>query len=435
MKILMQKCLAHCARRVVARERPFVIGITGSYGKTSMRNAITSMLVANGFSVATPNGNYNNEWGFPLGILGFGSPGRSATGWLAVLLGAIGRAYGKSADYPKYLVLEYGADHPGDIKKLCAIAKPRMAVMTGVSSIHAEFLGSLDDVAREKSTLAKAVPEDGCVFVTADDNMAGQLVTGAVAPVERYGYDVSADVQVREEQLTIKPDANFLPGDVFATTTLTVTSKTQTYFIELKNLIGKPVGSMVAGAIIVAEKLGLLSGQIDRGLSNMTAVPGRLHLLPGIRGTLVIDDTYNAAPAAMQAALQTLLLFPVVGEARRIAVLGHMAELGPYHEKEHAAVGKLVADLGMDVLLTVGEKARDIARAAKAAGMEAGKIEEFETPHDAGRWLDRHIRQGDVVLVKGAQSARMEKVVKEIMAEPLRARELLVRQYGSWLES
>ncbi|MBI2485182.1 UDP-N-acetylmuramoyl-tripeptide--D-alanyl-D-alanine ligase [Candidatus Uhrbacteria bacterium] len=433
MKRILQIFLAHCAKRVIYRYKPFIVGITGSYGKTSLRLAIATVLKQAGYNVATPRENYNNEFGFPFGILDKKSPGRSATGWLELTLEALGMAYGKTRAYPKYLVLEYGADHHGDVARLCAIARPHAAIMTGVSAVHAEFFGTLEDVAREKSTLAKMVIPGGAVFVNADDAMRDQLVGGANAPIERYGCDVSADVQVREENLTVKPDGQFLPGETFATFALTITSKTQTYFVELKNIIGRPASSMVAGAIAVCERLGLSPEQILRGLEALEPTAGRLRLLPGIRGALIIDDTYNAAPAAMQAALETLPLFTMVGEARRIAVLGHMAELGQYHAQEHERIGKMVVELGIDLLVTAGEKARDIARAALSAGMAREHVYEFESPEEAGKWLDDNIRAGDVVLVKGSQSARMEKVVKEIMAEPLHANELLVRQYGGWV--
>ena len=135
------------------------------------------------------------------------------------------------------------------------------------------------------------------------------------------------------------------------------------------------------------------------------------------------------------AALEALAAFRPAGEARRIAALGHMAELGPVSEEQHRALGHLVVQTGVDLLVTVGEMSLDTRRAAIGSGLGEEKAVHFATPVEAGRFLDRAVKQGDVVLVKGSQSARMEKVVKDLMAEPLRAPELLVRQYGKWLRT
>jgi len=198
---------------------------------------------------------------------------------------------------------------------------------------------------------------------------------------------------------------------------------------------GRPVASTIAAAITVAEHLNIDVVDIVSSLSKLSSAPGRMRLLPGIKGTLILDDSYNASPEAVRVAVETLADFDPVLGARRIAVLGSMAELGRYVEDEHRHVGFIVAEMGIDVLVCVGEPARDIARSAIEAGLQAEHVEEFETSVSAGRWLDHNLQPGDVVLVKGSQSSRMEKAVKDIMAEPDRAGELLVRQDTRWLET
>ena len=200
-------------------------------------------------------------------------------------------------------------------------------------------------------------------------------------------------------------------------------------------MAGRPVASTAAAVIALGEHLGLDVVDLIASLSKMSSVPGRMSLLPGIKGTLILDDSYNASPAAVRAAIETLADFDPQEGARRIAVLGSMAELGRYTEDEHRHVGFMVAEMGIDILLCVGEAARDIARSAEEAGMKKETVHEFETSVAAGRWLDQELRRGDIVLVKGSQSSRMEKAVKDIMAEPLRAGELLVRQDARWLET
>ena len=163
--------------------------------------------------------------------------------------------------------------------------------------------------------------------------------------------------------------------------------------------------------------------------------PGRMHPIAGIKGSLLLDDSYNAAPASMLAALEVLKQFIVVESARRIAVLGKMAELGSLTQDEHRMLGLRVAEGGVDLLVCVGEPAQDIRQGAMEAGMPEDHIQFFPDAKEAGRWLDREVKKGDVVLIKGSQSARMEWVVKDLMAEPLHAPDLLVRQDSKWLET
>jgi UDP-N-acetylmuramyl pentapeptide synthase len=162
-------------------------------------------------------------------------------------------------------------------------------------------------------------------------------------------------------------------------------------------------------------------------------VSGRLRPLAGIKGSLILDDSYNAAPASVVAGLEALQQFtPGEEYDRRIAALADMAELGTLSEQEHRAIGTLVATTA-DLFVAVGPQMRFAIEAAEAAGMDKNKIEWFKDSVEAGRYLDRIIEKGDVVLVKGSQSQRMEKAVKDIMAEPGRAAEFLVRQEEAWL--
>jgi UDP-N-acetylmuramoyl-tripeptide--D-alanyl-D-alanine ligase len=157
--------------------------------------------------------------------------------------------------------------------------------------------------------------------------------------------------------------------------------------------------------------------------------------IPGIKGSLILDASYNAAPASMGAALDVLASFTPQEGTRRIAVLGHMAELGQHSEQEHRLIGLKVGEVGVDLLLTVGELAGHIRQGAMEAGILEDHTQHVDSPEEAGRWLDREIRKGDIVLIKGSQSARTEKIVKDVMAQPLQAKDLLVRQEEIWLNT
>lgn len=434
MKTLIAKILKNLARKTVEAYKPIVIGVTGSQGKTSVRMAIASMLEHAGRSVRTSDQNYNNEFGFPLAILGMKSPGRSSLGWLKVLFSARRLSCGKDKNFPEILVLEYGADKKGDIDYLVSISRPTIAVLTGVSAVHSEKLGSVEEIAEEKSKLGKAVGKEGLVIVNGDDAHREILTAGVSAQIVHYGFSKDADVMIENIKLMTRPDGWFSSGDTAASLSVLVRGRKHSYSLEMKNVVGKPVAMTSSAAVAVAEHLNLDAMDIISSLSNIKSAPGRMSLISGVKGSLILDDSYNASPAAMKAAIETLAEFdPVVG-ARRIAALGYMAELGRYSEQEHKAVGAMAAEMGVEILLCVGEPARDIARAAAEAGMKRENIIELSSSVEAGRWLDRNVVSGDVVLVKGSQSSRMEKAVKDIMADPLRASDLLVRQYGKWLE-
>jgi UDP-N-acetylmuramyl pentapeptide synthase len=198
--------------------------------------------------------------------------------------------------------------------------------------------------------------------------------------------------------------------------------------VRISGSLGKSQAYSAAAAAIVGLHLGLNLVQVTEGLTRYHGIPGRLRVLPGIKDTVIIDDTYNAAPAAMHLALDSFAAFPA---QRRVAVLGDMLELGKYTFEAHQEIGNRVGDIAQ-VLVCVGEKAKIIADAA-ANQMEQKNIYTFHTSEEAKQKVQELLQAGDLVLVKGSQGKRMEKIVEEIMAEPERKRELLVRQSRSWL--
>ncbi|MEK7619858.1 MAG: UDP-N-acetylmuramoyl-tripeptide--D-alanyl-D-alanine ligase [Patescibacteria group bacterium] len=423
MKHLIQNLITSKAKKLLAIHKPLVIAVTGSVGKTSVRNAIASVLSAK-FRVGTTIKNYNNEFGVPLTILGAESAGKSIFGWLKVL-------FSSPKVMPEVFVLEYGIDRPGDMKHLCEIAAPDIAVMTRISHVHAEYFRSIEELAEEKAVLLQHAKQ--LVVLNADDPRVLGLEGHAHCPILTYGFSSAANVRASNYLLQTREDFSFEPGEHFSTITADVTTQDgDGLALELQNLLGQHSVSALLPAIAIAKHLGLTREQILEKLPTTQFEPGRMNPIPGIKGSLIIDSSYNAAPASMEAALEVLRGFSPVESARRIAVLGHMAELGQYSEQEHRMIGLKVGEIGVDFLLTVGERARDIRRGAIEAGIPEDHTQHFDTPASAGRWLDGEIHKGDIVLVKGSQSARTEKVVKDVMAEPLRAPELLVRQTDYW---
>lgn len=424
MKEFIQNLIAQKAKRLVEKYHPIIVGVTGSVGKTSTRDAIATFLSTT-FDVAPNFKNYNNEFGMPLTIFGKKSPGRSVFGWLSVL-------FSSPRKFPQVFVLEYGIDRPGDMDALCEIATPTIAVMTRISHVHAEFFRSVEQLAEEKAKLLETVPENGLVVLNADDPRVMGLAQHARAPYRTYGFSGAAHVRAVDYGLWTRDDFSFEPGELFSKLSFGVVSNHSRLDIEMKNVLGRSTASAVLAGVVVARHLGVSDEQIRSVIPRLVFEPGRMNAIAGIKGSLILDGSYNAAPASMQSALEVLAEFHPAESARRIAVLGHMAELGQYTEQEHRLVGMKAQEIGVDVLVTVGEMARDTRRGAIEAGMTEVHTQHFSDPVEAGRWLDGELRKGDIVLVKGSQSARMEKVVKDVMAEPMRASELLVRQDAYW---
>jgi UDP-N-acetylmuramoyl-tripeptide--D-alanyl-D-alanine ligase len=426
MKKFIQKMLANKAKKFVLKHKPIIIAVTGSVGKTSTRNAIATVL-SKKYKVAKTLDNYNNEFGVPLAILGVKSPGKSIMGWLSILMS-------QPKEIPQVYVLEYAIDHPGDMKYLCDIAKPSIGVMTAISPVHVEFFRSVEQLVEEKAYLLESVSDDGLAVVNADDPKVIGLKGHLKSPTVSFGFSDKADMRAVYYDLETRNDYSFEPGEKFSEVGITVRSpKNESIEMKLPNFLGKAAVNSVLAACTVARHLDVSWDEIVERIPAIKHEPGRMNPIPGIKGSLILDSSYNAAPASMKAALDVLAEFNPAEDAHKIAVLGHMAELGPMTEDEHRMVGMHAQETGVDVLVTVGETARGIREGAMDAGVQEEDTIHFKDSVSAGRWLDTNIKKGDVVLVKGSQSARMEKVVKDVMAEPVRAGELLVRQSEKWI--
>ncbi|HAL50507.1 MAG: Alanine racemase [Candidatus Uhrbacteria bacterium GW2011_GWD2_41_121] len=428
MKNLIIYLLRSRAKSILSKFNPKIVAITGSVGKTSAKEAIALVLSAK-YKVRTAKKNYNNEFGVPLTILGEKSPGKNPFGWLALFW----RSYWVK-DFPQVLVLEYGIDKPGDMDKLCALARPNVAVVTGISTVHAANFQSVHSLAGEKAKLAQCVLQGGCVILNEDDEKVRAMEENANERVVKYGSR-SIENTFNNMELETRVDAHFSVGETFIVTRSEITISGEVYgTLELNNMIGYAPLMSALCALTVARQMDVnVTLAMQKITKELCPVPGRLNPIAGIKGSLIIDDSYNAAPAAMQNGLEALRAFTLLeGKDRKIAALGQMAELGQYTKQEHRLIGMKVAEVA-DVFVAVGESMRVAVEAAEEAGMYKEAIEWFATSEEAGRYLDREIQEGDIVYVKGSQSSRMERVVKDLMAEPLRASELLVRQEEKWL--
>lgn len=429
LKNLFKFILKLMAQAVIWRHKPKVVAITGSVGKTMAKEAIFSV-ISRRFSAWESAGNFNNEFGLPFSVLGAGS-GKNFF-WQMFLAKWNFFRFMFSPSYPAVLILEMGADRVGDIAYLTKIALPDIAVITRVGSAHTEFFGDIETVQREKSQLVKSLKKSGIAILNADDPRVAAMRHMHSGKTVTFGLGDGADVRataVMVQQLTL---GSALDPSVDFGMKFLIEYRGFSHPVFLKGCLGLPFvyACLAAFAVGIAMKIGV--DDVISSLQQFSAKPGRLRPLAGIYQSIILDDTYNSSPEAVIEALKVL---KQIRGRRRIAVLGDMLELGVVTQTAHRRIGRLVRELGVDLLFTVGQHSRLIAAEAKARGFAKTKIFEFETAQQAVMMLEKKITQGDVVLIKGSQAVRMEKVVKQIMAQPNKAVDLLCRQTGKWAKS
>ncbi len=422
-KVIVQ-ILTWEAQIVLWRHRPKIIAVTGSVGKTTTKEAIYAVMTGS-CKVRANKKTLNTEFGVPLTILGLESGWNSPWRWLMnVVKGAMVAAY--APDYPDWLVVEVGADKPGDIRSLARWLKPDVAVITSIPDVptHVEFFSSPAALAREKARLAEHLKHDGILIIDGDDTLTQEILEKHRSQAVSFGIGgsnafvaVDAGVQYEEKRPV---GMHFYCEHSGARLS-----------VSLRGGLGIPRVYSALAALAVAETVGIPLEMAAEALGKWAPPPGRMRLLEGIKGSLVIDDSYNSSPAAAHAALHTLK--ELKGFKKKIAVLGDMLELGKYSKDTHTEVGKHAAK-ATKMLVTVGFRARAIAEAALDGGLSESAIRQYDQGESAraGKELEPDIDKSTVILIKGSQSMRLEKTVEELMAEPERAEELLVRMDADW---
>jgi UDP-N-acetylmuramoyl-tripeptide--D-alanyl-D-alanine ligase len=357
--------LASAVRRLWAKP---LIGVTGSTGKTTTKEAIAHVLSTR-FRVLKSEGNFNNHFGLPLMLL-------------------------KIEPEHDLAVIEMGMSHAGEIAALAKIAQPEIGVVTNVAPVHLEFFDSVAGIARAKYELIEALPASGTAILNGDDEYVSQFGRDFRGKVVLYGLRVTADVRAENIQPRGSEGSAFdvIVGGCREQATL--------------NLVGTHN---------IYNALAAVATALERGLSPSEAVAALASLAPADkRGQVVklgnitiINDCYNCNPKALEAMVDALAAMPA---KRRVAIVGAMLELGPTGEELHRQAGEYIATKKIDVLLGVQGPAQQMVEAARQAGMQA---EFVPTSEEAGEWLAREARGGDVVLLKASRGVKLEKALEK----------------------
>jgi UDP-N-acetylmuramoyl-tripeptide--D-alanyl-D-alanine ligase len=406
---------------VIKKYKPTIIGITGSVGKTSAKEA-TYQVLAEKFNVRkNEKNNYNNELGIPLTIIGSESGNNSIIKWLKVFFEWL-KIILLRVDYPEVIVLEMAVDHPGDMKYLASFIPVKIGVVTAVTSTHLEFFKNLDHIAREKGLILENIPENGVAILNADDEKVLAMGERTEAKKITFGFSQNADVTASGVDFVYENEK--LKGISFK-----LNYEGKSIPVRLHNILAThQIYAVLAGVCIgIILKMNLID--IVSALEKFTSPCGRMNMIPGIKGSSIIDDTYNSSPEAALAALD------VVGKLkalRRIVVLGDMLELGQDEEKGHCEIARKIFEINADLFFAVGDRMQIAVSEIRRLGFPQDKLFHFDSPDAAGKKIEEILEAGDLILVKGSQEMRMEKIIGKIMAEPEKARKFLCRQSEEW---
>ncbi len=344
-----------------------VAGVTGSMGKTTTKEAIAHVLSAR-FRVLKSEGNFNNHFGLPLMLL-------------------------KLEPEQDVAVIEMGMSHAGEIRALAKIAEPEIGVVTNVAPVHLEFFDSVAGIARAKYELIESLPAGGTAVLNSDDEYVSQFGRDFKGKVVMYGTRATADVRAENIRNRGAEGSEFdvVVGGVRERATLP--------------LVGEHNVLNALAAVAVGLERGLKPSEAVGALAELAAADKRGEVVR-LGNITVINDCYNCNPKALDAMVDALA---GMAAGRRLVVAGAMLELGPSEEELHRRAGAHMAEKKIDVLLGVRGPAEAMVEAARQAGMRA---EFVSTPEEAGEWLAREARDGDVVLMKASRGVKLEKALE-----------------------
>ncbi len=427
MKTIFKKIIAYIlkieSQLVLWKYKPKIIAITGSVGKTSTKDAVYAALSKMAY-IRKSEKSFNSEIGLPLTILGCPNGWNNPLIWLENILRGLW-LFVWPHKYPTWLVLEVGVGKQGDMKKTASWVKTDAVIITAIGETppHIEFFNSYKHLVDEKSQLIKTLKPDGLLVLNADDPVVLGMKAKSKHRLITYGFSEGADILGSGESISYN-EAGEPIGIIFR-----ADEEGNSLPVVIEGVFGRNhvYASLAALALSSGLKLNMVTA--INSLKNYDVPSGRMRLLKGIKETFIIDDTYNSSPLACESALNTLKEIKLKG--RRIAVLGDMLELGKHTVEAHKNIGKIAKDKA-DYIVIVGPRAKSIKEGAVEAGMEEKNIFEFLNSQEAGNFIKNFVQKDDIILVKGSQGMRMERIVEMILLDQKNKEKLLVRQDEEW---
>lgn len=394
MKKLLFSYLKFWATGYLNRVKPEIVAITGSVGKTSAKEAIFEVLkIKFEGDVRKSIGNLNNETGVPVAILDFKKApsygAKNSFGWIPIILAAPFKSLFLSKK--RILILELAADKPGDIKYLTSFIHPKISVLTSIGPAHLENFGTEENIIEEKTDLLRSLNIDGWAVLNIDDENVKKVSYGGRYQKKTYGIENSADVMASDIVTAIEENKG--------KTSFNLKISDKNIKVSQSTLGAKTnvLASLCAAA--VGEIYELSADEIARGLSNVQNEKHRMNVVQGKNNTVIIDDSYNANPLSMRAALE--LLHHLKG-VRKIAVIGDMREIGSINDEAHKIIGEYSKEVA-DIVVAVGTEAK------KYNGSQY-----FKSTSKASEYLLKNCLPGDIILIKASRSLGLDKIVESL---------------------
>ncbi len=413
MKNIVLALLELQTKRFLKKHKPKLIAITGSVGKTSTKLFAATVLNQR-YRIMTHYGNHNTEFSVPLAIFDLPYPKnvRNPLVWLAILA-SMQKKIRAPFNY-EIIILELGTNKPGDISRFRRYLRPDVAIVTAVAPEHMQFFSTLDAVAEEELSVINfselaIINRDDIDSVFARYVQTENIDTYGTSGVAEYRYIVEDfDVNTGFQGKFVSPEFGEQP-------------------VTLR-LVGEHNIKAAVAAATVGVKLGMPINEIIAGMQSIRPVSGRMQLLRGLEGAIIIDDTYNSSPKAALAALQTLYVLPA---KQKIAILGSMNELGDFSKESHTQVGNACDPTLLDWVVTIGVEAEQYL--APAATSKGCQVRSFTSPYDAGAFVHSIMQPGAVVLAKGSQNGVFAEEAIKILLHATEEEKQLVRQTPDWL--
>ncbi len=388
-----------------------VVAVVGSIGKTSTKFAIAKVLQEK-YRVQFQEGNYNDPVTVPLVFFGLSEPSLfNPFAWLKTLMQI--RKLVKTPYLYDVVVVELGTDGPGQMSEFAQYIDTDITVVSAITPEHMEFFASLDEVAIEELSVADFSHE----LIVNSDLTDAKYLEELKNKVDKYGRG---------------PEADYVLGDIsfeYDTARFSIVHQAKTFVSEEIKAVSVAELYSAAAAAIVGKKVGLSTSQISSGIKKLVPVSGRMQRLQGINNSLIIDESYNASPVAVKAALDSLYELKA---PQKIAILGNMNQLGDTSQAAHIEVGEYCEPNQLDLIVTIGPDANKYL--APSAEKKGCVVKTFNNPYEAGSYVKSNLKEGAIVLAKGSQNGVfVEEAIKQFLANP-HDQELLVRQSNEWLK-
>ncbi len=404
---ILQIILGIITKGIIKKYNPKVVAVTGSAGKTSTKNAV-SYFLKNYFSVRKSVGNLNTEFGAPLVFIGCQEGGgNSFVNWLKIILSGFKLILFKDVNYPKIVIVEMGADKPGDISYLTKMVKPHISIVTliGKIPVHLENYENLNQLISEKSKIVEILNENDYSVLNFDDIEVKRMKEKTKSKTIFFGFDETSEIKISDFEYNQDNEKN--NGISFK-----IEYKDSIKKINLLNCYGKAFAYTVAASISCGVALGIDFENIDlKVFRDLKPEKGRMNLIESTNGSFVLDDTYNASPVSVKSALEVVTS---LGARKRIVALGDMKELGSESGKAHREIGEIIFGLA-DYIITVGKEAKKIKERAIEVGFNVDNAYHFNESEEAINTIKEISGVNDLILIKGSRSMEMDKITKALI--------------------